>query len=164
MKSKSPTTPAEYLARLFEPRAAQITQLDAFIRKTVPSLKPFLYSGMLGYGPYHYVYASGREGDAAIVSLSSRAQYISLYVGVCDEHGYLAEQAKSRLPKASVGKSCIRFKRVEDIDLQVIGELLKKAEKWAREQAKLSHADKRAAARQGKGVSARRKSAKQGGA
>jgi hypothetical protein len=148
-------TPADYLASLAEPRRSQITELDALIRKTVPSLHPFIYSGMLAYGPYHYVYASGREGDSAIVSLSSRAQYISLYLGVCDEHGYLAEQAKPLLPKANIGKSCIRFKRLEDIDLTVIRELLKKAEKWAKGQAKLSNEAKKAAAKSGHGVSAR---------
>ena len=153
MAKKVPvTTPAQYIASLAEPRRSEIAELDRFIRKSAPTLTPFLYIGMLGYGPYHYVYASGREGDSAIVSLSSRAQYISIYLGVCDENGYLAEQAKPRLPKASIGKSCIRFKRVADIDLKVLGELFKKAEKWAKGQAKLTNEDKREASRSGHGV------------
>ena len=72
---------------------------------------------MLGYGRFHYRYASGREGDASLVALSSRKNYISLYVLCTDEGGYLAEQYVDRLPKASIGKSCVRFKRTDDIDL-----------------------------------------------
>jgi hypothetical protein len=79
---------------------------------------------MLGYGRFHYRYTSGREGDASLVALSSRKAYISLYVLSADENGYLAEQYAARLPKASIGKSCIRFKRADDIDLDVLRELL----------------------------------------
>jgi Domain of unknown function (DU1801) len=79
---------------------------------------------MLGYGRFHYRYESGREGDASLIALSSRKNYISLYVLCTDEGGYIAEQYADRLPKASIGKSCIRFKRTDDIDLDVLRELL----------------------------------------
>jgi Domain of unknown function (DU1801) len=79
---------------------------------------------MLGYGRFHYRYTSGREGDASLVALSSRKACISLYVLSADESGYLAERYADRLPKASIGKSCIRFKRADDIDLDVLRELL----------------------------------------
>jgi len=46
---------------------------------------------------------------------------------VRDEKVYLAEQAKARLGKASVGKSCIRFKRLADIELDALGDVLAKA-------------------------------------
>jgi hypothetical protein len=79
---------------------------------------------MLGYGRFHYRYKTGREGDASLVALASRKQYISLYVLCADENGYLAERYVERLPKASIGRSCVRFKRVADIDLGVLRELL----------------------------------------
>ena len=82
---------------------------------------------MLGYGRFHYRYASGREGDASLVALSSRKQYISLYVLCADERGYLAERYAERLPKASIGKSCVRFKRVSDLDADALRELLTEA-------------------------------------
>lgn len=86
---------------------------------------------MLGYGPYHYVTRSGCEGDWPVVGLSSRKQYISLYVCACDAKGrYLAELSKSRLPQTSIGKSCIRFKRLDDLDWDFVAELLKQAEAW----------------------------------
>jgi uncharacterized protein DUF1801 len=82
---------------------------------------------MLGYGRFHYRYASGREGDASLIALSSRKQYISLYVLCTHDGGYLAEQYADRLPKASIGKSCVRFKRTADVDLDVLRELLTEA-------------------------------------
>ena len=135
-KKSTITTPAQYIASLTEPRRTQIAQLDALIRKTAPALKPFFYCGMLGYGPYHYVYASGREGDTAVVPLSSRAQYFALYIGACDDKGSLADQVRAKLPKANIGVGCIRFKRPEDLDLAVLRDLFRKAEKWAQLEAR----------------------------
>lgn len=120
-------TPAEYIAKLEEPRRTEIATIDAFIRKTVPKLTPFIGYGMLAYGPVHYRYASGREGDWFRIGLASNARYISLYVCACNEKGCLAEQAKAELPKASIGRSCIRFKRWADLDPAVISRLLKTA-------------------------------------
>jgi hypothetical protein len=79
---------------------------------------------MLGYGRFHYRYESGREGDASLIALSSRKNYISLYVLCTHEGEYLAEQYADRLPKASIGKSCVRFKRIADVDLGVVRELI----------------------------------------
>lgn len=126
---KKAASPAEYLAALTEPRRTELTSLDAAIRKAAPRLKPCLaYSGtMIGYGAYHYKYASGREGDCPIVGLSSRAQYISLYVAG-NRHGEsLVEAAKGKLGKASVGKVCIRFKRLANLNLPAVLELVREA-------------------------------------
>jgi hypothetical protein len=119
--SAKPTTPAAYLAALAEPRRSELKALDAAIRKTVPKLKPYLAynSSMIGYGPYHYKYASGREGDCPIIAISSRAQYISLYVLGHRDGKSLAETAKAKLGKVNVGKACIRFKKLADLDLPV---------------------------------------------
>jgi hypothetical protein len=79
---------------------------------------------MIGYGPYHYRYESGREGDSARVALASNKTGFSVYISCVDDKGWLAEQAKAKLGKASVGKSCIRFKRLGDIHLDALGDLL----------------------------------------
>jgi hypothetical protein len=57
----------------------------------------------------------------------SRKQYISLYVLCTTERGYLAEQYAERLPKANIGKSCVRFKRTEDVDRGALVELIAEA-------------------------------------
>jgi hypothetical protein len=118
-----------YIQALAEPRRSEIAELDALIRATCPKLQVGMYGKtMIGYGPFHYKYATGREGDAYKIALSSRAQYISLYCLAADAKGFVAEQYKTRLPKADIGKSCVRFKRLADVDLKVITELLKQTE------------------------------------
>jgi len=122
-------TPTEYLASLPDDRRAALKRLHAAIRKAAPSLKPRIVYGMIGYGSYHYTYASGREGDWPVVALASQKQYISLYVCEPCEDGYPAEKNKARLGKVSVGKSCIRFKKLEDLNLPVAMELVTLAAK-----------------------------------
>lgn len=117
----------DYIASIPEPRRSGIKKLDAFIRKTLPNMKPFFLLNMLAYGPFHYKSKSGREGDWAYFALASQKNYISLYVCVVDADMYLAEKYKKALPKANIGKSCIRFKKTEDVDLKVLEGILKKA-------------------------------------
>jgi hypothetical protein len=52
-------TPAEYIAAVDDERRSDIAALDALIRKHAPTLEPVIAGGMLGYGPFHYRYASG---------------------------------------------------------------------------------------------------------
>ena len=127
--AKAPATPAAYLASLPASRRADVKALHAAIRRAAPRLKPFMaYAGtILGYGPYYYKYASGREGEGAIVGLSSRAQYISLYVSGHRDGQPIAEAAKARLGHVSVGKVCIRFKKLADLNLSVAMELVRDA-------------------------------------
>lgn len=122
-------TPKEYLDSLQQPRKSELKALDKLIRKAAPKFKRFIMSGMLAYGKFHYKYASGREGDWAVIALASQKNYISLYVCATDGKKYLAEGYKKALPKASIGKSCVRFKKIEDVDLNVVEKMLKKAVK-----------------------------------
>ena len=119
------STPAEYIAKLDEPRKTEIAAIDALIRKAAPKLEPFIHSGMLAYGPWHYKYASGREGDWFRIGLASNKNYISLYVCAGDDSGYIAERHKKALPKASIGRSCVRFKRLGDLDLAALKKLIR---------------------------------------
>ena len=91
-------TPAEYIAAVDDKRRSDIAALDALIRKHAPKLEPVIMGGMLGYGPFHYRYASGREGDACKLSIASNASYISLYCFASDATGYVAERYVERLP------------------------------------------------------------------
>lgn len=114
-------TPAEYIAAVDEAKRADLEALHRLIRKTLPDLKPCMVHGMIGYGPYHYKYESGREGDSARVVLASNKTGFSVYVSAVDQKGrYLAEQAKAKLGKASVGKSCIRFKKLADLEIDAL--------------------------------------------
>ena len=59
-KSTDAKTPDEYIAKIDEPRRGQIQLLHDLIRKTIPQKKPYIISGMIGYGSFHYKSASGR--------------------------------------------------------------------------------------------------------
>ena len=120
-------TPAQYLDNIPAERRTAIETLHRAILQAVPELTAHICHGMLGYGPVHYRTRSGCEGDWAVIGLASQKHYISLYLCASDDTGYLAEQNKARLGKVSVGKSCIRFSKLEDLNLQVAIELVKKA-------------------------------------
>jgi hypothetical protein len=96
-----------------------------------PELKPFISSGMLAYGPWHYKYASGREGDGFHIGVASNQNYISLYMGACEGDGYIAERYKDALPKAKIGRSCVRFKRLSDLDPAALEKMLREGARAA---------------------------------
>lgn len=120
-------TPVEYINLIEDPkRKEEVIALDKLIRKTVPDLEPFIISGMIGYGKYHYKYASGREGDWATILLASQKNYIAVYICAAEGREYLPETYKDKLPKADIGRSCIRIKKIDDIDLEILKEVVKK--------------------------------------
>ena len=116
-----------YIGALDEPRRGQIERLHALIRKNAPKLEPHVVQGMIGYGRLHYHYDSGREGDAPAIALASRKAYISVYVCAVEGGSYLPDAYRARLGKADVGKGCIRFRSLEDVDLASLAELLRQA-------------------------------------
>jgi hypothetical protein len=128
-KSTDAKTVDEYLANLPEPRRSDMLTLHELIQTTVPHPKPLIRSGMIGYGTYHYRYDSGREGDWSLILLASQKNYISLYLCATDNGNYIAESHKNQLPKATIGKSCIRFRSIGDVDLAVITNLITRAVK-----------------------------------
>ena len=118
-------TPEEYIAQVGDDRRADIQKLHDLVRDVAPELEPTMDFKMLAYGKFHYKYASGREGDWMKIGIANNKRYISLYCCSADERGYVAERYKERLPKASIGKSCVRFKRVSDLDEETLRELLR---------------------------------------
>ncbi|HVJ92608.1 MAG TPA: DUF1801 domain-containing protein [Labilithrix sp.] len=119
-------TPSAYIAAVDPEKQPSLKKLHQLIRKTLPELDPCMVHGMIGYGPYHYRYKSGREGDSARVALAANRTGYSVYIMAVDANGrYLAENAKATLGKAVVGKSCIRFKRIEDVSLDALTDVLR---------------------------------------
>jgi Domain of unknown function (DU1801) len=112
-------TPDEYIGGLEESRRADIGRIHERIRRLAPGVRSYVDRGMLAYGRYEYRYASGREGDWFVLGLASNKQYISLYAPTLSLESFVA-----RLPKANLGRGCVRFKRVGDVDLSVIDEIV----------------------------------------
>lgn len=118
----------EYVSAIAEPRKSDIEALHGFIRGYMPEEKPQLVYSMIGYGMFPYKSKSGREGEWPLIALASQKNYISVYVCAVDTNQkYVAENYKDKLPKADIGKSCIRFKRLSDIDTSVLGEIIERA-------------------------------------
>lgn len=79
---------------------------------------------IVGFDSYHYRYASGREGDMCLVGFSPRKRATTVYLMTgFEEYGQLLE----RLGKHSTGKACLYLKRLNDIDITVLEELLQRA-------------------------------------
>lgn len=110
-------------------------ELHAALSKALPKLKASMSGSMIAYGKYHYKYASGREGDAAMVALASQKSYISIYLCGADDGQYLPEKHKSEMPKANIGKGCIRIKQPADLDLKLLARLAKRSAQLLASQA-----------------------------
>jgi Domain of unknown function (DU1801) len=117
----------DYLASLPDGRREIVTRVHEVVTEAVPELEVRMWRKFIGYGTYHYRYASGREGDWFPIGLTNNKGYVSLYFCACEEDGYLAEQNADRLGKVSVGKSCVRFKKLDDVNLNVVAELAQRA-------------------------------------
>lgn len=78
-------------------------------------------SGVIGFGTFHYRSSSGREGDWFPVGFASRKAAITVYLGVSLDG---LEKHLARLGKHATGKGCIYVKRLADVDLSVLEELV----------------------------------------
>ena len=87
--------------------------------------KPQLWgASIVGFGTYHYRYASGREGDWFITGFAPRKNDLTLYI----LSGFTRfEDLMSRLGRHKTGKSCLYIRRLEDIDMKVLEELIRES-------------------------------------
>lgn len=121
---------AEYFDMLPTERREVMAFLDKLIQKAAPSLKPnFLYN-MPGYGSFRYKNAKGEMIHWPTIALASQKNYISLYICAVDKGQYISEKYKDELGKVSVGKSCIRFKKIEDLNLKTLEKVVFLAAKF----------------------------------
>lgn len=118
----------EYINDLPEDRKKEINKLHDFIQKTVPSLKPHFASNMIGYGSFKYIDYKKQKLDWPIVALANQKNYISIYVCAISDGKYIAEKYEKELGKVSVGRSCIRFKKIKDLNLETLTTVLKTGE------------------------------------
>lgn len=92
------------------------------IMKLVTKEEPKMWGpAIIGFGSYHYKYASGREGDMPQVGFSPRKQNITLYIGVGDNSD---SPLLKKLGKFSTAKACLYIKKLADVDRGVLQELI----------------------------------------
>jgi hypothetical protein len=95
----------------------------------VSNSEPVMWgSAIIGFGTFHYVYESGREGDTVVIGFSPRKQNISIYLmGGLDK----VENELSKLGKYKTGKGCLYIKSLGDVNVEVLEKVFAKAYKEA---------------------------------
>lgn len=87
--------------------------------------QPQMWGGsIIGFGKYHYVYKSGREGDWMKVGFSPRKQNLTFYI-MAGLPSFTEEL--NRIGKHKTGKSCLYVKKMADIDEMVLREIVEKS-------------------------------------
>ena len=102
-------------------RKADANKMAIFLEE-LTGLKPQMWGpSIVGFGIYHYVYDSGREGDMMLTGFSPRKQYLVLYVmNGCERF----KEALDALGPYKVGKSCLYLKNLQDIDLSILKDII----------------------------------------
>lgn len=134
MQSKA-TTAADYLKELPEDRRAAISKVRDVIRKNLPKgYEENMNYGMISYSVPHKLYPPGYHCNPKLglpfASLASQKNYMSVYLMTMYAGGavgeYMREQFEKRGKQLDLGKCCIRFKKLEDLPLDVLGEAVRK--------------------------------------
>lgn len=122
------TKPSEHSVMNFidnivdQQRKSDCKEISALMEKISGSGPKMWGESMVGFGDYHYKYASGREGDWFLVGFSPRKQNISLYLMCGVDTG--SKYYKS-LGKFKHGKSCIYINKLDDINRDILTEMIK---------------------------------------
>lgn len=110
-------------------KRADCKKIAGMMREATGKRAKMWGTSIVGYGNYHYKYASGREGDWMVTGYSPRAQNISVYIMPGFEpFGDLL----GKLGKYKTGKSCLYIKRLEDVDEKVLARLIRESVKLMR--------------------------------
>jgi hypothetical protein len=98
--------------------------LAKLLTKTTKFSAKMWGTSIVGFGSYHYKYASGREGDMCLVGFSSRKSEISIYgLNAAPNH----EKLLSKLGKYKSGKGCLYIRHLSDIDQNILERLVAEA-------------------------------------
>jgi hypothetical protein len=99
------------------------------IMKQATKAEPKMWgTSVVGFGKYHYAYASGREGDWFLAGFSPRKQNLTLYL-MGGFHQF--EDLMNQLGKHSTGKGCLYINKLEDVDIKILKKLVSKSVKNA---------------------------------
>jgi hypothetical protein len=114
---------AAFLAQVpDERRRADAHRLCALMQEITGEPPVMWGTSIVGFGSYHYRYASGREGDSALASFSPRSQHLAIYlVGEFEERH---RSALARLGPHKTGKGCLYIKRLGGVDTGALRELI----------------------------------------
>jgi hypothetical protein len=137
---------AEYIATQPEPKRGEMQELHRIILALMPACRLWFLDGKdekgktvsnpnIGYGSQTIQYAKGKTRDFYQIGISANTTGISVYIMGIDDRKHLAQTFGKQLGKASVTGYCIKFKRLADIEVDV----LKAAIQYGIEQTSIQH-------------------------
>jgi hypothetical protein len=122
---KTSVSPKEFIKSVEDPQRREDAYELLKIFEEETGDKPVMWGpSIIGYGQYHYKYASGREGDWFLAGFSHRKQNMSLYVMMgFDKY----QDLLGKLGKFKTGKGCLYINKLDDVDREVLRELIRKS-------------------------------------
>ena len=104
-----------------ESRRKDCEALAKLMAKATKQIPKMWGTSIVGFGSYHYKYESGREGDSCLTGFSSRKGDISIYL-MASFPGH--DELLSKLGKHKMGKACLYVRKLSDVDLEVLEQLV----------------------------------------
>jgi hypothetical protein len=111
-----------YLAAIEDEQRRRDCMAITDVMRRITKQEPRMWgASIVGFGSYHYKYESGHQGDSCLVGFASRKSDITLYIS----SGFASrERLLAQLGKHKTGKACLYIKRLSDIKLSVLEELV----------------------------------------
>jgi len=125
--AKNKTTETEYSVIDFintvedDIKRADAYELVKLMQKTTGFQAKMWGPSIIGFGSYHYKYASGNEGDAPLAGFSPRKTATSLYLYLPSEK---KEELLLKFGKYKAGKGCVYIKKLSDINIEILKEMI----------------------------------------
>lgn len=114
----------EFLGSVTDPmRKEQCLIINRMMEEITGRKAEMWGESIVGFGDYHYKYASGREGDFFRVGYAPRRQNLSIYI-IAGFERY--PDLMEKLGKYKTGKSCLYVNKLEDIDMNILSELIRR--------------------------------------
>lgn len=133
---KTTTNIQDFLESVSQEGRADMQALHKIISKAAGDREIIMYEGkfwggsdqkIIGYGEWSYTRSDKKEVKWFMVGLAKQKNYITVFVNAVEDNEYLAEKYKDELgKKVKVGKSSISFKSLDDVDLRVLEQVVKK--------------------------------------
>jgi hypothetical protein len=122
---KTRASVAKFLASIEDEKRRKDSRVVLKMMKEITGDKPKMWGpAIIGFGSYHYTYASGREGDWFLTGFSPRKQALTLYI----MSGFSKYDALlKKLGKFKTGKACLYIKKLEDVHLPTLEELIRRS-------------------------------------
>jgi hypothetical protein len=137
---KTKKDPDKFLNTVTDAYRADMIKLDKEISRIMKGEERVLWTGkfwggsdqnIIGFGKFTYV-RKGKKIEWFLIGLAQQKNYISLYVNAVEDNQYLAQKYGKELGKVKIGSSSISFRKLEDVNLKKLLEMLKRAKALAK--------------------------------